>query len=190
MADDRYNRWQGLAIAQLSIAVALISGLSVAGIGVGFSLLQNKEFLLAVQFKYVFAASLLLLLIAALLSCGAVITRLLDFRLTARKVRKATKQTYDKPLNIFGLGPDCYGRATWGLFWASCLMFVVGMVLLVLSVGVTFADRLVEKAVTGSQRTCTKISQITLSFSIALDVLNTPSAYAPNAIGSSSLGTT
>lgn len=142
MADDRYNRWQGLAITQLSVAVALITSLSVAGLGVGFSLLQNKEFLLTVPFKCVFVAALLLLLIAALLSCGAVITRLLDFRLTARKVRKDTKPTYDKSLTIFWLGPDCYGRATWGFFWASCFTFAVGVALLVVSIGAAYADRL------------------------------------------------
>ena len=141
MTDDRYNRWQGLGIAQLSVAVALISGLSVAGLGAGLSLLQNKEFLLTTP-KCIFSASLLLLLIAALLSCRAVITRLLDFRLTARKVRKDMKPTYDKPLTIFWLGSDGYGRATWGLFCGSCLTFLLGVVLLVVSIGVAYADRL------------------------------------------------
>jgi len=46
MTDIRYNRWQGLAITQFSVAVALISGLSVASLGIGLSLLQNKEFML------------------------------------------------------------------------------------------------------------------------------------------------
>jgi len=142
MADDRYSRWQGLAITQLSVAVALITSLSVAGLGVGFSLLQNKEFLLTAPLKSVFAGALLLLLFAALLSCGAVITRLLDFRLTARQVRKKTRPTYDKPLTIFWLGPDGYGRITWGLFWASCFTFAVGVVLLVVSISATYADRL------------------------------------------------
>lgn len=142
MADDRYNRWQGLGIAQLSVAVALISGLSVAGLGAGLALLQNEEFLLSAPFRCAFAASLLLLFIAVFLSFGAVITRLLDFRLTARKVRKDTKPNYDKPLTIFWLGPDAYGRATWGLFWASCLSFAVGVVLLVVSIGTAYADRL------------------------------------------------
>src|SRR3972149_3211128 len=103
MADDRYNRWQGLGIAQLTVAVALISGLSVAGLGVGLMLLQHEKFvfLLSASFKCVFASALLLLFVAALLSCGAVVTRLLDFRLTARKVRKDTKPNYDRPLTIF-----------------------------------------------------------------------------------------
>lgn len=141
MADDRYNRWQGLGIAQFSVAVALISGLSVAGLGVGLSLLQNNEFLLNAP-KCIFPASLLFLLITALLSCMAIITRLLDFRLTARKVRKDLKLTYDRPLTIFWLGPESYGRATWGLFWISCFTFLLGVVLLVVSIGVAYANRL------------------------------------------------
>ena len=142
MTDTRYIRWQGLAIAQFSVAVALISGLSVAGLGLGLSLLQNKEFLLPSPLKPYYAASLALLLCAAFLSCAAVVTRTLDFRLTARKVRKDTKPTYDKPLTIFWASADGYGRATWCLFWGSCVTFTVGVVLLVVSVGSTYADRL------------------------------------------------
>lgn len=142
MTDPRYIRWQGLAIAQLSVAVALISGFSIAGLGLGLSLLQNKEFLLPAALKPYYALSLALLLCAAFLSCASVVTRTLDFRLTARKVRKDTKPPYDKPLTIFWADADDYGRATWRLFWGSCIAFTVGVVLLVVSVGSTYADRL------------------------------------------------
>jgi hypothetical protein len=142
MADKRYSRWQGLAIAQLTVAVALISGLSVAGLGAGFSLLQNKEFLLSPPYKCVFALSLVLLLVAAFLSCGAVIARLLDFRLTAREVRKAQRPDYKKSLTLFRVDSEAYGHATWVLFWSSCVSFVLGAVLLVMSIGVAYADRL------------------------------------------------
>lgn len=142
MVDTRYTRWQGLAIAQLSLAVALISGLSVASLGVAFSLLQNKEFLPCGLFKSLFAWSFAFLVFAALFSCAAVIARLLDFRLTARKVRKEQKSDYSRSLTIFWLGPDAYGRATWGLFWLSCLSFIVGVALLFVSVGATYAARL------------------------------------------------
>lgn len=60
MTDTRYIRWQGLAITQFSVAVALISGLSVAGLGLGLTLLQNKEFVLSAILKPYFAASLAL----------------------------------------------------------------------------------------------------------------------------------
>jgi len=112
MGDERYNRWQGLAIAQLTVAVALISGLSVAGLGVGLSLLQSEKPLASAPSRCAFAVSMLLLLLAALLSCGAVITRLLDFRLTARKVRSDKNPEYKRPLTIFWLGPDTWGQKT------------------------------------------------------------------------------
>ena len=142
MADERYNKWQGLAIAQFSVAVALISGFSVGGLGVGLSLLQNKEFNPTGSFKCAFALALLFLLLTAFLSCAAIITRLLDFRLTARKLRKDKKPDYNKPLTILGRGPDSYGRASWGLFWLACISFALGALLLVITIGGTYADRL------------------------------------------------
>lgn len=142
MADDRYIRWQGQAIAQLSVAVALISGLSVSSLAVGFSLLQNKDFIPCGAFKAMFAWSFPFLLLAALLSCFAVVSRLLDFRLTARKVRKDKNPDYSRPLTIFWLGPDAYGRITWGMFWFGCIAFLAGVVLLFTSIGATYANRL------------------------------------------------
>ncbi len=142
MSDTQYNRWQGLATAQFSVAAALISGLSVAGLGAGLSLLQSEKFVLTGWWKCAFASSQLFFIIAAFLSCAAVITRTLDFRLTARKARKKQKDEYDKSLKIFGCDSDGYGRATWRLFWPSCISFTLGAVLLIVSVGVAYADRL------------------------------------------------
>lgn len=142
MADDRYNRWQGLEIAQLTVAVALISGLSVSALAVGLSLLQNKEFVLSGVFKAMFAWSFPLLLLAAVSSSGAVVSRLLDFRLTARKVRNEQNPTYSRSLTMFWLGPEEYGRLTWFLFWLSCLVFLVGVVLLFASIWGTYGCRI------------------------------------------------
>lgn len=139
MADDRYNRWQALGIAQLTVAIALISGLSVAGLGVCFALLQNKAFKEAQPWKIVFGCSMALLLVTVFLSCGSVVTRLLDFRLTARKVRKDNNPTYDRPLKIFNRDSGAYGHATWRLFWASCITFTLGASLLAASIGATYA---------------------------------------------------
>lgn len=111
MTDSRYNRWQGLAIAQFSVAVALVTAFSAAALGVGLSLVQSKEFPLSSSLHLLFTGSLLLLLCSVFLSCGAVITRTLDFRLTARKVRKDTHPDYRKSLTILGVGPDGYGSA-------------------------------------------------------------------------------
>jgi len=139
MADDRYNRWQGLAIAQLSVAVALISGLSIAGLGVGLSLLQDREFIQTHPCTVAFMCSLCLLLLAAFGCCGAVITRLLDFRLTARKVRKDQDPEYPLPLSMFGSDSEAFGRATWRLFWTGCISFLFGSLLLIVSIALVYA---------------------------------------------------
>jgi len=141
MSDNRYNRWQGLAIAQLTVAVALISGLSVAGLGAGLSLIQNENFVLNGWWKCAFALSQAFFIIAAFLSCAAVITRLLDFRLTARSVRKQQNPNYDKPLTIFGYDSEKYGRATWLFFWPSCISLTLGAVLLIASIAIAYADK-------------------------------------------------
>ena len=142
MSDTPYNRWQGLAIAQFSVAIALISGLSIARLGAGLSLLQNEKFALAGWWKCGFVLSQLFFAIAAFLSCAAVITRVLDFRLTARTVRKKQQADYGKSLTIFGCGSEGYGRATWRLFWPSCVSLALGAALLIASIGVAYADRL------------------------------------------------
>ena len=143
MADERYNRWQGLAIGQLSVALALISATSIAGLGAGLSLLKDQEFMLpAGCWRYVFGVSQLLLVAAIFFSTAAVITRTLDFRLTARKVRNDKDPSYDKSLVMFGGDKDAYGRWTWRCFWLSCIFFALGMIFLVASSIVRFADKL------------------------------------------------
>jgi len=142
MRDTRYNRWQGLAIAQFSVAVALISGLSVVGLVAGLSLLQSEKFVLTGWWKCAFASSQVFFILASFLSCAAVITRTLDFRLTARTARNREKPDYNKSLKIFGCDSDGYGRATWRLFWPSCISLTLGAVLLIVCVGAVYADRL------------------------------------------------
>lgn len=151
MADDRYNRWQGFAISQLTVAVALISGLSVAGLGLSVSLLKEPTFRLTDPYRCLFALSVFLLLATAVLSCGAVVTRLLDFRLTARKLRKEKHSNYTKSLTLFGIDAETYGRLTWKLFWSSCVSFFFGIALLVATVTSGYSDRWDQPAAPASK---------------------------------------
>jgi hypothetical protein len=118
---ERYNRWQGLAIGQLSVAIALFSALSIAGLGTGLSLLQSTEFLAALQCKRLFATSLVLFALCALCSSAAVVSRTLDFRLTARVTRKRHNADYNRRLTIFCLEAKAYGKLTWFFFWVAFL---------------------------------------------------------------------
>lgn len=142
MADDRYNRWQAAATGQLTVAVALISGLSVAALGAGLSLLKEKDFAIQAPYGWLFAGAMGLLFLAAISSTLAVLSRLLDFRLTARKVRKDKFPAYDKSLRMFRLNADEFGEMTWRLLWMAVLAFSVGSALLVISVGSMYAGKL------------------------------------------------
>jgi uncharacterized membrane protein YbhN (UPF0104 family) len=132
--DSRYNRWQGLAVAQLSVAVALISGLSVSALALGISVLRNKEAVLFGNSKAVFLSVFPFLLLSVIASTACVISRLLDFRLTARIVRKRRNPDYQRSPTIFRLGPDTYGRITWLLFWSSWIAFLIGITLLCITI--------------------------------------------------------
>ena len=143
---DRFNRWQGLAIGQLSVAVALYSALSIAGLGTGLSLLQNKDFVAALQYKATFASSFVLFFICALTSCAAVVTRTLDFRLTARVARQRSNPQYAKPLTILCLGPEGYGRLTWFFFWVATLSLIGAGAALAVAGGTVYVPVLFGKS--------------------------------------------
>ena len=133
LKDSRYVRWQGMAMAQFTVAIALMSGLAVSTIGAGISLLQQPPVSQAGVHSLIFAISMLLLVISILLTLLSTISRTLDFRLTARKVRGRFDHT------MCGWDDRSFGRASWCLFWAATASFVVGVVLFVASVCTAFA---------------------------------------------------
>lgn len=130
----RYTRWQGLALAQFSVAIGLLSALAITGLGTGLALVQKQEFLGPLIWKRTFAVSMLLLFVAAGFSFLAVVSRTLDFRLTARVARAATSAS-PKSQTHFWLGPAAYGKVSWACFWISCLTFMSGSVALAFVVG-------------------------------------------------------
>jgi hypothetical protein len=124
MSNERFVRWQGNALAQFSAAVALLSGLAVAGLGFLFSLLRDRTFAPAGCYAALFVLAVACFFVAAAAGVTVMITRLLDFRLTARKVRNVT----DEPLTFFETDATGYGKATWRLFWLLTISFAVAMV--------------------------------------------------------------
>jgi hypothetical protein len=134
LTNDRFIRWQGQTLSQLSTALSLFSGLSVAGLGFLFSLARESSFKPSGIFAVLFLIALLSFLISSLAGSAAVITRLLDFRLTAQKTRKTTEE----PLTFFGTDSSGYGRATWRLFWTLTIFFSIGVMLSSIAVGYVY----------------------------------------------------
>ena len=126
--NERYVRWNGYAMAQFGVAIALISALSASAIGTGLTLLERSEFRVLGAHSLCLALSLLLFVVAILLSTLSTVSRLLDFRLTARAVRGRSDA------RMFGLDKDQFGKLSWGLFWAASIAFLAGGTLFVLAI--------------------------------------------------------
>lgn len=124
--NERFVRWQGNTMAQFATALSLLSGLSIAGLGFLFSLLREKTFSPSGCYAALFLLALGTFFIASISGIAAVITRLIDFRLTAKKVRQ---REIEEPLTFFGTDASGYGKATWRLFWALVVSFSVAVVL-------------------------------------------------------------
>lgn len=126
LTNERFVRWQSHTMAQLSSVLSLLSGLSVAGLGFLFSLLREKDFLPAGGYALLFLIALAAFFVASATGIAAVIARLIDFRLTARKVRQGD---IEEPLTFFGTDASGYGKATWRLFWVLVVSFSVAVLL-------------------------------------------------------------
>ena len=137
LSQARYTRWQGLALAQFSVAIGLISALAVTGVGAGLSLVQSPDFMSVLIWKRTFAISIFLLYAASTFALVTVVARTLDFRLTARKARGASSGA-SRSATFLKMGPATLGKVSWGCFWISCALLVFGGIALAFSVACTY----------------------------------------------------
>ena len=114
-------------MAQLSLVLSLFSGIALGGLGLCFALLQQHAFNPTGRYAVSFLAAFGALFIASLTSIAASVTRLLDFRLTAQKVRRGE---VEEPLTVFGANSSGYGKATWRLFWFTLVLLSFAVLLL------------------------------------------------------------
>lgn len=141
--NQRFVRWQGQAMSQLSVVLALLSGLALGGLALSFTLLQQSSFQPKGWYAACFLGALLSLFVTGVTSAAATFTRLLDFRLTARKVRLGD---VDEPLTHFGTDASSYGRATWRLLWVASISLAVAIALLTVSLANAYLGRLIYSA--------------------------------------------
>ena len=145
MADrsERFVRWQGHTMAQMSVVLALFGGIALGGLGLCFSLLQEDSFKPAGSYATVFLLALLALFVAALASIAANVTRLLDFRLTAKNIRSGKQ---DEPLTYFGTDSNNFGKATWRLFWCTAVSLCIAVFLLSIVIAKVYFGDLINAA--------------------------------------------
>ena len=132
---DRFQRWQKIAIDQLTYALNLFLVLTVATLGYWFSLLRDEGFMPAATGKCFMLLSFLALAGSVICGLVCVVCRTWDIKGTARRARGGC----DAPTRdeLRGLG-----HWTWGLFYAHLVGFALGVGLLVVALFLTYGGRI------------------------------------------------
>jgi hypothetical protein len=111
---ERYVRWQNYLITQLSFSINLFLGFAVASLAYSINLkltsIHTKPDLLVFIINW--------WSYSAVFGCLATVSRLLDFRYTARKIKFGGK------LNSFMA--KHLGLVTWVFFWVQLLTYISG----------------------------------------------------------------
>jgi len=113
---ERYVRWQNYRINQLSFSINLFLGFAVASLAFVINIKLNSEPGSTENVElfssiYWWSASAILGVISSL-------SRLLDFRYTARKIKDS--DVCDKRRAKF------FGKVTWGTFWSQVITYIIG----------------------------------------------------------------
>ena len=141
MASDRFIRWQGYAIAQLTFAINLFLGLSVGSFAFAITLVRDDSFRVAGRYRVIFLASFVALGISTLVGCAAVVSRVLDFRYTARKIRSDEKVDPNDESGIYDHRTKILGCLTRRLFWLQLITLAVGLTALTLALFSKYSDK-------------------------------------------------
>jgi hypothetical protein len=130
---ERFVRWQGYTISQLTFALNMFFGLAVGALAFSFTLVKDENFVLPPCPKFAFKIGIVSLCMAVFVSCAAVISRLFDFRYTARKVRADDKEEEEESA-VYKYRSALLGRLTWKLFWIQVVTLSAGLLGVVVGV--------------------------------------------------------
>lgn len=129
-----FVRWQSITIGQLTYAVNLILGFSVATLGFQVVLLLSDKFAPVAWQKCAFGLSLVLLFASVAFGVWVVINRLRDFRATTKAARKREEGANEDAIEPYRVLYRKLGARTWCLFWWQIGTFGFGMFFTVLSI--------------------------------------------------------
>ena len=139
---ETLRRYEALRREQLGAAISLILGLSAAGVGFCISRIVDKDTRFSAPGSYYFLAAVGLFIFAVGLGIGATFTRLCDFRLTAKKLRRKLRRASAAELSKLKKCTDALGAWTWRLFTAQSIAFGIGVLLLAVSLWILRRDQL------------------------------------------------
>lgn len=134
MTDSRnepFIRWQGRSLEYFSYSINLLLVFGVGTLGFGVNLLRDGSFCPSGCAKYLFAISLLSLVLSIAVGIVCVLYRVRDFRETTTIARKKSQLEFDNELEALRELVGIIGSRTRQLFRWQVSLFSVGALLLV-----------------------------------------------------------
>jgi hypothetical protein len=133
---EKAIRWQKNTLDQLGYALNLILTFTIATLGYCFVLLKDKCFAPGSSAKCAFLFSLSALAISAICGFACILTRLWDFRETARRARNDSEALSREEVRALG-------RTTWRFFYVQLATFALGVIALGVTLLLTYGGKLV-----------------------------------------------
>jgi hypothetical protein len=141
--NEPYTRWQGFRISQLSVCISLFLGFAVATLGFSINLLIQPSYPITARFaKILFFFSLVCGLLSVLLGSVGCLTRLADFRKTAKVSRHRSDPKMKAEVDRWRDDYMRLGRWTWGLFKGQLTTFGLQAIGLLVALCITYWHRL------------------------------------------------
>lgn len=116
---ERYVRWQEYRITQLSNSTNLFLGFAAASLAYAINLKLSGSLHSNISLEQI----IIWWAISALFGCLSTITKLLDYRFTARKIR------YSGQFNTFMA--NNMGCLTWVFLWIQIITYAIGAYLFI-----------------------------------------------------------
>lgn len=123
-SNERFVRWQTNLRNQVSFTNNLLLTISIGICGFFFNLVIKEDFTISDTFR----AGIYILLLSVFLGIIANISRIIDFRLTLKKI----KTEFDNKSNIEDLKywARTFGKVTWILFYAQIASLFISLIFL------------------------------------------------------------
>ena len=140
--NDSYIRWQSISIKQLGFTTNLIFTITVVLIGFSFTTVINPNFVLTCGEKSFFTTGFIILILCFISGIVINLTRLFDYRLTARTARKREKNQDNNEIQELRARTKNLSKASWIIFYIQLISFGLGSLLIIFSLIHHYSDKL------------------------------------------------
>lgn len=140
--ENALQRYEEARRNHLGRAINLVFGLATAAAGFCVSHICAKDSQFSRPGSYYFVSATCVFLIVVGVSIGATWTRLRDFRLTAKTIRRELEAAEKSELDQLRSTTHKLGQWTWALFYGQLGAFAVAVVLLAIALVYLYSDHI------------------------------------------------